>query len=57
MTAAILLHLAQASAPAMMAKAPVKRENTASVRAASDSKPPLPGKAKVGKRKTADPDD
>jgi chromosome segregation ATPase len=47
----------EAPAPAMMAKAPVKRENTASVRAASDSKPPLPGKAKVGKRKTADPDD
>ncbi len=41
----------------MATKAPVKRESTASVRAASDSKPPLPGKAKVGKRKTADPDD
>lgn len=49
--------IAQAPAPAVMAKPPVKGHSTASVRAASDSKPPLPGKAKVGKRKTADPDD
>jgi hypothetical protein len=44
-------------APPTTAKAPAKGHSQASVRPASDSKPPLPGKGKGGKRKAADPDD
>jgi hypothetical protein len=53
----IMLVVVLAQAPATMAKGPIKGHNPASLRPAGDSRPPLPGKGKAGKRKAADPDD